>query len=121
MTLGAETAADASRPDQPASRTRTASPPPVPTDTPVTAQDISNLPRGDNTTITDVLAQMPGVAIDQNQQIHIRNTEGPAIPVPDQWSHGPPRHQYQSSLPLHDQSNVHQATEPARWDFAVAL
>jgi len=43
----------------------------------VTAQDISNLPRGDNSTITDVLAQMPGVAIDQNQQIHIRNTEGP--------------------------------------------
>ena len=43
----------------------------------MTAQDISNLPRGDNTTITDVLTQMPGVAIDQNQQIHIRNTEGP--------------------------------------------
>ena len=43
----------------------------------VTAQDISNLPRGENATITDVLAQMPGVAIDQNQQIHIRNTEGP--------------------------------------------
>ena len=43
----------------------------------LTAQDISNLPRGDNATITDVLAQMPGVAIDQNQQIHIRNTEGP--------------------------------------------
>ena len=43
----------------------------------VTAEDVSNLPRGDNTTITDVLAQMPGVAIDQNQQIHIRNTEGP--------------------------------------------
>ena len=43
----------------------------------MTAQDISNLPRGENTTITDVLAQMPGVAIDQNQQIHIRNTEGP--------------------------------------------
>ena len=43
----------------------------------VTAQDISNLPRGDNSTITDVLTQMPGVAIDQNQQIHIRNTEGP--------------------------------------------
>ena len=43
----------------------------------VTAQDISNLPRGDNTTMTDVLTQMPGVAIDQNQQIHIRNTEGP--------------------------------------------
>ena len=43
----------------------------------VTAQDISNLPRGSNTTLTDVLTQMPGVAIDQNQQIHIRNTEGP--------------------------------------------
>jgi outer membrane cobalamin receptor len=35
------------------------------------------MPAGENTTITDVLAQMPGVAIDQNQQIHIRNTEGP--------------------------------------------
>jgi len=43
----------------------------------MTAQDISNLPRGDNTTMTDVLVQMPGVALDQNQQIHIRNTEGP--------------------------------------------
>jgi TonB dependent receptor/Carboxypeptidase regulatory-like domain/TonB-dependent Receptor Plug Domain len=43
----------------------------------VTAQDISNLPRGDNTTMTDVLLQMPGVALDQNQQIHIRNNEGP--------------------------------------------
>ena len=43
----------------------------------ITAHDIANLPAGENTTITDVLAQMPGVAIDQNQQIHIRNTEGP--------------------------------------------
>jgi TonB dependent receptor/Carboxypeptidase regulatory-like domain/TonB-dependent Receptor Plug Domain len=43
----------------------------------VTAQDIANLPRGDNANLTDVLTQMPGVAIDQNQQIHIRNTEGP--------------------------------------------
>ncbi|HXW84297.1 MAG TPA: TonB-dependent receptor, partial [Candidatus Binataceae bacterium] len=43
----------------------------------VTSSDIANLPRGDNTTITDVLTQMPGVGIDQNQQIHIRNTEGP--------------------------------------------
>jgi outer membrane receptor for ferrienterochelin and colicin len=41
------------------------------------APDISSLPRGETTNITDVLAQMPGVAIDQNQQIHIRNTEGP--------------------------------------------
>ncbi len=43
----------------------------------MTASDIANLPTGDNTTITDVLTQMPGVAIDQNQQIHFRNTEGP--------------------------------------------
>ncbi len=43
----------------------------------VTARDIANLPQGENTNITDVLTQMPGVAIDQNQQIHIRNTEGP--------------------------------------------
>jgi hypothetical protein len=43
----------------------------------ITAQDISDLPRGDNTTMTDVLLQMPGVALDQNQQIHIRNNEGP--------------------------------------------
>jgi hypothetical protein len=43
----------------------------------VSSQDIYNLPAGANTTMTDVLTQMPGVAIDQNQQIHIRNTEGP--------------------------------------------
>lgn len=43
----------------------------------VTAQDIDNLPTGAAAPITDVLARMPGVAIDQNQQIHIRNTEGP--------------------------------------------
>jgi hypothetical protein len=43
----------------------------------VTAHDIADLPAGDNTVMTDVLTQMPGVAIDQNQQIHIRDTEGP--------------------------------------------
>lgn len=43
----------------------------------MTSQDIDNLPAGANTAVSDVLAQMPGVAIDQNQQIHIRNTEGP--------------------------------------------
>jgi TonB dependent receptor/TonB-dependent Receptor Plug Domain len=43
----------------------------------VTALDISDSPGGEHTPLTDVLAQMPGVAIDQNQQIHIRNTEGP--------------------------------------------
>ncbi len=43
----------------------------------MTSSDIAALPAGDNTSVTDILAQMPGVAIDQNQQIHIRNTEGP--------------------------------------------
>jgi len=43
----------------------------------VTAIDIANLPTGGTSALSDVLAQMPGVAIDQNQQIHIRNTEGP--------------------------------------------
>jgi TonB dependent receptor/TonB-dependent Receptor Plug Domain len=43
----------------------------------MSAQDIADLPAGYASTVTDVLAHMPGVAIDQNQQIHIRNTEGP--------------------------------------------
>jgi hypothetical protein len=43
----------------------------------VTGADISDMPLGTATPLSDVLTQMPGVAIDQNQQIHIRNTEGP--------------------------------------------
>jgi outer membrane cobalamin receptor len=43
----------------------------------VTDLDIATLPTGGPSALSDVLAQMPGVAIDQNQQIHIRNTEGP--------------------------------------------
>ena len=43
----------------------------------VSAGDIARLPTGGTTPMTDVLTQMPGVAIDQNQQIHIRDTEGP--------------------------------------------
>jgi hypothetical protein len=43
----------------------------------VGAAQIEALPAGDQTSMSDVLAQLPGVAIDQNQQIHIRNTEGP--------------------------------------------
>jgi len=45
----------------------------------VTETDIKNMPARENSTITNVLAEMLGVAIDQNQQIHIRNTEGPQI------------------------------------------
>ena len=41
------------------------------------AEDIAAGPKGKTAPLTDVLAQMPGVSIDQNQQIHIRNTEGP--------------------------------------------
>ncbi len=43
----------------------------------VTGADIANMPLGTATPLSDVLTQMPGVSIDQNQQIHIRNTEGP--------------------------------------------
>ena len=42
-----------------------------------TAADIAAAPKGRTAPLTDVLAQMPGVAIDQNEQIHIRSTEGP--------------------------------------------
>jgi hypothetical protein len=42
-----------------------------------TASDIANLPLGGASDLTDLLTQFPGVAIDQNQQIHIRDTEGP--------------------------------------------
>ena len=43
----------------------------------VSAADIAAGPKGATAPITDLLTQMPGVALDQNQQIHIRNTEGP--------------------------------------------
>jgi hypothetical protein len=42
----------------------------------ITSENIADLPAGDNTVLTDVLGQLPGVGIDQNQQVHIRNTEG---------------------------------------------
>jgi TonB dependent receptor/TonB-dependent Receptor Plug Domain len=41
------------------------------------AADIAANPKGATAPLTDLLTQMPGVALDQNQQIHIRNTEGP--------------------------------------------
>jgi TonB-dependent Receptor Plug Domain len=55
---------------------RILSPPGVSNDYRLTSVDIANLPAGDNTVLTDVLAQMPGVGIDQNQQVYIRNSEG---------------------------------------------
>jgi hypothetical protein len=41
------------------------------------ADDIAAGPKGRTAPLSDVLSQMPGVSLDQNQQIHIRNTEGP--------------------------------------------
>src|SRR5579864_3947238 len=43
----------------------------------MTGDDISAAPKGRTAPLSDVLAQMPGVSLDQNQQIHIRSTEGP--------------------------------------------
>jgi outer membrane receptor protein involved in Fe transport len=37
-----------------------------------TAHDITNLPQGEATPLNQVLLQMPGVALDQNQEVHIR-------------------------------------------------
>jgi len=38
----------------------------------LTDQDIKNLPEGEATPLNQVILQMPGVALDQNQEIHIR-------------------------------------------------
>jgi outer membrane receptor protein involved in Fe transport len=38
----------------------------------LSARDIENLPLGQSTPLNQVLLQMPGVALDQNQEIHIR-------------------------------------------------
>lgn len=38
----------------------------------ITARDITNLPQGETTPLNQVMLQMPGVALDQNQEIHIR-------------------------------------------------
>ena len=38
----------------------------------LTSNDIANLPEGQATALNQVMLQMPGVALDQNQEIHIR-------------------------------------------------
>ncbi len=38
----------------------------------LTRQDIANLPAGEATPLNEVMLQMPGVALDQNQEIHVR-------------------------------------------------
>lgn len=42
----------------------------------LTEEDIDTLPLGASSDFTDVLAQMPGVAIDQYQMVHVRDNEG---------------------------------------------
>ncbi len=43
----------------------------------VTRASIAAMPQGSATPLNAVLTQLPGVSADQNQQIHIRDTEGP--------------------------------------------
>ncbi len=43
----------------------------------VTRATIAAMPQGSATPLSTVLTQLPGVSADQNQQIHIRDTEGP--------------------------------------------
>jgi outer membrane receptor protein involved in Fe transport len=38
----------------------------------LTSEDIENLPEGEATALNQVMLQMPGVSLDQNQEIHIR-------------------------------------------------
>ncbi len=39
----------------------------------MTARDLANLPAGEATPLNQALLQMPGVALDQNQEIHVRD------------------------------------------------
>jgi hypothetical protein len=91
----------------------------------VGAAQIAALPAGEQTSITDVLAQLPGVAIDQNQQIHIRNTEGPqfqyqinGLLVPLDINTNPP---FLSMLnPLFvDRMDLQEGVLPARFGLAT--
>ena len=91
----------------------------------VTQQDIDALPAGANTALTDVLAQMPGVAIDQNQQIHIRNTEGPqfqyqinGVLVPLDINTNPPFLSMINPLFI-KQVNLLDGILPARYSYAT--
>jgi hypothetical protein len=91
----------------------------------VDAQDINSLPSGTQTPITDVLAQFPSVAIDQNQQIHIRNTEGPqfqyqinGLLVPLDINTNPPFLSMLNTLFV-DRLDLRVGVLPARYGFAT--
>ena len=91
----------------------------------VGAEDIENLPTGTQGAITDVLAQMPSVSIDQNQQIHIRNTEGPQFQyqingflVPLDINTNPPFLSMLNTL-LVDRMDLRVGVLPARYGYAT--
>jgi TonB dependent receptor/TonB-dependent Receptor Plug Domain len=91
----------------------------------VGAEDIENLPTGAQGSITDVLAQMPSVAIDQNQQIHIRNTEGPQFQyqingflVPLDINTNPPFISMLNTLFV-DRLNLRVGVLPVRYGYAT--
>jgi outer membrane cobalamin receptor len=91
----------------------------------VSAEDIEKLPTGAQASITDVLAQMPSVAIDQNQQIHIRNTEGPQFQyqingslVPLDINTNPPFISMLNTL-LVDRLDLRVGVLPARYGYAT--
>src|SRR5664279_1217050 len=91
----------------------------------VRSQDIEAMPAGRQAALSDVLARLPGVAIDQNQQIHVRDTEGPQFQyqidgflVPLDINTNPP------FLSLLDTAFIDQLTLrlgvlPARYGFAT--
>jgi hypothetical protein len=91
----------------------------------ISAAQIDALPAGPETAMSDVLAQLPGVAIDQNQQIHIRNTEGPqfqyqinGLLVPLDINTNPP---FLSMLnPMFvDRMDLQEGVLPARYGYAT--
>jgi hypothetical protein len=89
------------------------------------AEDINNLPAGSQTPMSDVLAQFPSVAIDQNQQIHIRSTEGPqfqyqvnGLLVPLDINTNPPFISMLNTLFV-DQLDLRVGVLPARYGYAT--
>jgi outer membrane cobalamin receptor len=89
------------------------------------AEDINDLPAGSQTPMSDVLAQFPSVAIDQNQQIHIRSTEGPqfryqinGLLVPLDINTNPPFISMLNTLFV-DQLDLRVGVLPARYGYAT--
>ena len=89
------------------------------------AEDINNLPAGSQTPMSDVLAQFPSVAIDQNQQIHIRSTEGPqfqyqinGLLVPLDINTNPPFISMLNTLFV-DKLDLRVGVLPARYGYAT--